>query len=43
MATSAWPRDWHCSGFLLLVADLLGWRIVRPLLDRERLIAGTRS
>lgn len=30
-------------GVLLLIADLLGWRIVRPLLDRERLIAGTRS
>jgi ABC-type uncharacterized transport system ATPase subunit len=30
-------------GILLLIADLLGWRIVRPLLDRERLIVGIRS
>jgi ABC-type transport system involved in multi-copper enzyme maturation permease subunit len=27
---------------LLLVADVIGWRIVAPMFDRERLIAGTR-
>lgn len=30
------------AGFLLLVVDALGWRIVAPLFDRERLITGTR-
>jgi ABC-type transport system involved in multi-copper enzyme maturation permease subunit len=30
-------------GAALLVLDVLGWRIVSPLFDRERLIAGTRS
>jgi ABC-2 type transport system permease protein len=27
---------------VLLVADVLGWRLVAPLFDRERLISGTR-
>lgn len=30
-------------GAVLLILDVLGWRIVSPLFDRERLIAGTRS
>jgi ABC-type transport system involved in multi-copper enzyme maturation permease subunit len=30
-------------GVLLLVVDVQGWRIVSPMLDRERLISGTRS
>jgi ABC-type Na+ efflux pump permease subunit len=30
-------------GALLLVVDVQGWRIVAPMLDRERLITGTRS
>jgi hypothetical protein len=29
-------------GAALLIADALGWRIVSPLFDRERLITGTR-
>ena len=29
-------------GALLLVLDVLGWRIVSPMFDRERLITGTR-
>jgi hypothetical protein len=29
-------------GVALLLIDSLGWRIVPPLLDRERLITGTR-
>ncbi len=29
-------------GAALLLADLLGWRIVPPMFDRERLIIGTR-
>jgi ABC-type Na+ efflux pump permease subunit len=28
---------------LLLIVDLLGWRIVSPMMNRERLITGTRS
>lgn len=27
---------------LLLIADVLGWRLVAPMFDRERLITGTR-
>ena len=27
---------------LLLIADVLGWRAVSPLFDRERLVAGSR-
>ena len=27
---------------MLLIADVLGWRIVAPMFDRERLITGTR-
>ena len=30
-------------GAALLLVDSLGWRIVAPMLDRERLITGTRS
>jgi ABC-2 type transport system permease protein len=30
-------------GVVLLVFDVQGWRIVSPMLDRERLITGTRS
>jgi ABC-type Na+ efflux pump permease subunit len=30
-------------GAALLIADSLGWLIVAPMFDRERLIAGTRS
>jgi ABC-type Na+ efflux pump permease subunit len=30
-------------GAVLLVADVLGWRIVSPMFDRERLITGSRS
>ena len=30
-------------GGVLLVLDGLGWRIVSPMFDRERLITGTRS
>jgi ABC-type transport system involved in multi-copper enzyme maturation permease subunit len=30
-------------GAVLLAFDLLGWRIVGPMLDRERLITGTKS
>ena len=30
-------------GAALLVVDVQGWRIVSPMLDRERLITGTRS
>ncbi len=30
-------------GAALLLVDCLGWRIVAPMLDRERLIAGTRA
>ncbi len=29
-------------GALLLIADIMGWRIVAPMFDRERLITGTR-
>ena len=29
-------------GVALLFADCLGWRIVSPMFDRERLITGTR-
>jgi ABC-type transport system involved in multi-copper enzyme maturation permease subunit len=29
-------------GVLLLLADVLGWRLVSPLFDRERLISGPR-
>jgi hypothetical protein len=29
-------------GAVLLLIDGLGWRIVSPMFDRERLIAGTR-
>ena len=27
---------------VLVIADALGWRIVSPMFDRERLITGTR-
>ncbi len=30
-------------GAALLLADALGWRIVSPMFDRERLVTGTRS
>ena len=30
-------------GAALLVLDVQGWRIVSPMLDRERLITGTKS
>jgi len=30
-------------GAALLLVDSLGWRVVSPMLDRERLITGTRS
>jgi hypothetical protein len=30
-------------GGALLVVDSLGWRIVAPMFDRERLVTGTRS
>jgi hypothetical protein len=30
-------------GAALLIVDVQGWRIVSPMLDRERLITGTRS
>jgi ABC-type Na+ efflux pump permease subunit len=30
------------AGVALLLADALGWRIVSPMFDRERLITGTR-
>jgi ABC-type transport system involved in multi-copper enzyme maturation permease subunit len=30
-------------GAVLLVLDLVGWRVVSPMLDRERLITGTKS
>jgi ABC-2 type transport system permease protein len=30
-------------GVVLVVGDVQGWRIVAPMFDRERLIAGTRS
>ncbi len=30
------------AAIVLLIADSLGWRIVAPLFDRERLITGTR-
>jgi hypothetical protein len=30
-------------GAALLLVDGLGWRIVAPMLDRERLYTGTRS
>ena len=30
-------------GALLLVFDFQGWRIVAPMFDRERLIAGTKT
>jgi ABC-2 type transport system permease protein len=30
-------------GTALLLVDSLGWRIVSPMFDRERLITGTRS
>jgi ABC-type Na+ efflux pump permease subunit len=30
-----------CLAVLLLIADALGWRVVSPLFDRERLIAGS--
>jgi ABC-type transport system involved in multi-copper enzyme maturation permease subunit len=30
-------------GAVLLILDVQGWRIVAPMLDRERLITGTRS
>jgi hypothetical protein len=30
-------------GVALLLIDSLGWRIVSPMFDRERLITGTRS
>jgi ABC-type transport system involved in multi-copper enzyme maturation permease subunit len=29
-------------GALLIVADAIGWRIVSPMFDRERLVSGTR-
>jgi ABC-2 type transport system permease protein len=29
-------------GAVLLIADTMGWRIVAPMFDRERLITGTR-
>ena len=29
-------------GVVLLIADAIGWRIVAPMFDRERLITGTR-
>jgi hypothetical protein len=29
-------------GAALVVLDILGWRIVSPAFDRERLITGTR-
>ena len=28
---------------VLLIGDVAGWRIVAPMFDRERLIAGTGS
>jgi ABC-2 type transport system permease protein len=31
------------AGIILLILDALGWRIVSPMFDRERLITGTRS
>jgi ABC-2 type transport system permease protein len=31
------------AGIALLVIDALGWRIVSPMINRERLITGTRS
>jgi ABC-type Na+ efflux pump permease subunit len=31
------------SGVLLLLADVLGWRIVSPMFDRERLVTGSHS
>jgi ABC-2 type transport system permease protein len=30
-------------GAAMLLLDGLGWRIVSPMFDRERLITGTRS
>jgi len=30
-------------GAVLLIADAMGWRIVAPMFDRERLITGTRG
>ena len=27
---------------VLLVADVIGWRVVAPMFDRERLVTGTR-
>jgi ABC-type transport system involved in multi-copper enzyme maturation permease subunit len=30
-------------GAALLIVDIQGWRIVSPMLDRERLVTGTRS
>jgi ABC-2 type transport system permease protein len=37
------PRLALALGAALLLIDGLGWRIVSPMLDRERLITGTRS
>jgi ABC-2 type transport system permease protein len=39
----ATPRLALCLGAALLLADLLGWRVVSMMLDRERLVSGTRS
>jgi len=36
------PRLAFGLAALLLIADVLGWRIVAPMFDRERLITGTR-
>ncbi|MGD0067355.1 MAG: ATP-binding cassette domain-containing protein [Streptosporangiaceae bacterium] len=30
-------------GAVLLIVDTMGWRVVAPMFDRERLITGTRS
>jgi hypothetical protein len=30
-------------GTALLVADLVGWRVVSPMFDRERLITGSKG
>jgi len=36
------PSSRSVLGAVLLVLDILGWRIVSPAFDRERLITGTR-
>jgi hypothetical protein len=28
---------------VLLILDLVGWRVIPPMFDRERLIIGTRA